>query len=220
MQRLRAWSLLWLIASCLTPAKGADVALVLDVSQNMVGPGTFLAQGARLATYELGPDDRVAVLSFSSSEKLLLPFTSDVGKIDDAFRKATGTIILRNRNRRLYDAIAAAVQEFPMAHPPDARRAIAVITNDIDLGSKHSVDDIIRDANARDLAVWVFLIANPYPDEAHVQNGHPRIPYPDVQFAAKQLHPIAERTGGKVSIHNMNGYLLREAIAACKRGSE
>jgi hypothetical protein len=43
-----------------------DGVFLVDVSQNMLAADSFIAQGARLATYELGSNDRVAVMSFSS----------------------------------------------------------------------------------------------------------------------------------------------------------
>jgi hypothetical protein len=188
---------------------GIDVLLLLDVSETMFGPDRFIASGARLATYELEANDRVAVLSFSSGVKVHLGFTADTAKIDEAFWKATRTLVRSVRARRLYDALITAIEQFPKADSSNAKRVVAIITNDVDHASLHNSGELIREAKERGVAIWSFLIANPYSDPAHVRNGYPRIPYPDVQFAADQLRPIAVETGGKTSIHDMNGYVLR-----------
>jgi uncharacterized protein (DUF58 family) len=199
---------------------GADIVFVLDVSENMLGADSFIARGARLATRELRSNDRVAVMSFSSGVKVHLPFTSDKEKLDDAFRKATRTSFRWTGARRMYDAVLTAINQFPIGSSTRGNKVIAVITNDVDSGSAHRPDELVHEAAARGVSIWAFLIANPYADPTHVQNGYPRIPYPDVQFAADELRTITDRTGGKVSIHDTNGYILRQAIAACKGNRE
>lgn len=216
MVLVRICPVLCFAAAVFAKADGVDVVFLLDVSETMFRPDSFIASGARLATYELESNDRLAVLSFSSGVKVDSGFTADAGKIDEAFWKATRTLVRSNRARRLYDAVIIAIERFPRADSSNAKRVVAVITNDVDRASVHNSDEVIRKAKERGVAIWAFLIANPYSDPAHVRNGYPRIPYPDAQFAADQLRPIAAETGGKVSIHDMNGYGLRKAIAACK----
>jgi uncharacterized protein (DUF58 family) len=199
------------------PADG-DIVFLVDVSQSMLGTDRFIAQGARLATYELEPNDRVAVMTFSSSAKLHSGLTSDAGKIDEAFRKAIRTTVSGTGGRRVYDAVFAAFDQFPMAGSPNAKRIVAIITNDVDLGSRHTSGEVIEAAAARGVAIWVFLIADPFSDPSRVQ--YPRIPYPDVKFAADQFRPMTMKTGGSVSIRDLNGYILRQAIAACKGGGK
>jgi hypothetical protein len=204
------------LAGASAQSDGADIVVLLDVGQNMTAPASFVARGARLAAYELGPTDRIAVMSFSSSTKVQLGLTSNTEKMDEALRKATRTTFRVTAKHPLYDAIREAIDQFPQPPSPKRRSTIVVITNDVDGGSVHTPDELIREAKARGVAIWVFLVANPYPQPGRVQNGYPRIPYPDVQFAADQFRPIAEKTGGNVVIRDMNGYVLRQAIAACK----
>ncbi len=193
-----------------------DILFMLDVSQNMADPAAFVTAGARLATFELSPNDRVAVMSFSSGAKLQAGFTSDAGEIGKALTRSTRTIVRRSGKRCLYDALTLALEQFPAKLDPSRRRVVAVITNDVDQGSTRAPADIIRDAGAKGVAVWGFLMASPYPDRFQQKNGYPGTRYPDVQFAAKQLQPLAKETGGKVVIRDTNGYVLRYAIAACK----
>jgi uncharacterized protein (DUF58 family) len=220
MMLLRICAALCFAGAVFAKADGVDVVFLLDVSQTMFGPDRFIASGARLATYQLESNDRVAVLSFSSGVKLDSGFTAETGKIDAAFWKATRTLVRSNRARPLYDALITAIEQFPKGDSLHSKRVVAVITNDVDHASVHHSDEVIREAKERAVAIWAFLIANPYSDPAHVRNGYPRIPYPDVQFAADQLRPITAETGGKASIHDMNGYVLRQAIAACKGNGE
>jgi hypothetical protein len=193
-----------------------DIAFVLDVSRNMDRTMNFVAAGARLATFELGSDDRVAVISYSSGAKLQTGFTSDGTKIQEAFNAAIHPAIRRSGKLCLYDAVSLALEQFPAAPDAARRRVIAVITNDVDQGSRRTPADIIREAGARGVAVWGFFIASPAPDIARSKVAHREIPYPDAGFAARQLQPTLNKTGGKAVVVDTNGYILRRAIAVCK----
>ncbi len=197
-------------------SKPLDILFLLDVSQNMSGPTDFVIAGARLATFELGQSDRVAVVTFSSGPKTRVGFTGDGQKIEKAFGNANRTVVRLSGKVRLYDALCAAIDQFPAMPDPNRKRVIAVITNDVDRGSTRGPTDVIREAKTRGVAIWGFLIASPYARRFQQKNGHPGVPYPDVHAAAQQLEPVAGATGGKVSIRDPNGYVLREAIAACK----
>ena len=194
-----------------------EIAFVLDVSPGMMRHQAFIAEGARLATSELSSADKVAVMTFSSGIRLISGFSDNTREINRAFRSAIRSSIDRPGKRRLYDAVSNALEQFPIAARENTRRAIAIITNDLDNGSTHQPSDLIREANARGIHLWVFLIDNPYPNATTRQNtGVPAIPYPDVHFAADQLRPIAAGTGGEAVIRELNGYVLRQALAACK----
>jgi uncharacterized protein (DUF58 family) len=213
------WACFGIIAAGQT--QGFEMIFVLDVSPSMIGPERFVAEGARLATYELGSGDRVSVVTFSSGIKVSSEFSNNTREIERTFKSAVRSSVSRPGKRRLYDAVFTALEQFPVAARATTSRVIAVITNDVDSSSAHEPSDLIREARSKGVQVWVFLIGNPYTTPVVQQNnGLQAIPYPDVRFAANQLRPIAAATGGDAFIWDMNGYVLRKAIAACKGGSK
>jgi hypothetical protein len=137
-----------LAAICLAAIAAAqtdaiDLVLVLDVSQNMAEPGKFIREGVHLATYELGAEEKISVVSFCSEVKILSPFTVDTKQIEGAFRKAKPPTLRMSGKRRLYDAIFAAIQQFAPMPNLNRNRAVAVITNDVDKGSIRQPQELI-----------------------------------------------------------------------------
>lgn len=199
---------------------GLDVVFLLDVSRSMIQPQRTVTSGARLATYELSPGDRVAVMRFSSGIKTYLHLSSDTKEIVRAFHKASGTVIELEGKLHVHDALFAAVEEFPEAADPGRRRAIVLVTNDSDRGSARGAQEVIAEAVRRQAAVSAVLVTLPYPIRRRPV-GLPiplptEAPYPDVEAAASQLQPIAASTGGDVRIRSLSGYLLRQLISHAK----
>ncbi|WP_321476394.1 vWA domain-containing protein [uncultured Paludibaculum sp.] len=212
---------IYLFLACFIPwaagqTKALDLVFAVDVSESMAEPGRFIREGARLAAYELAPQDRVAVIGFSSSAKLHAGFTSDPKAIDIAFRRATAPLVRKSGQLRLYDGVFAAIEQFPAYGDADRTRSVAVITNDLDGGSSHEQVELIRRARSKGVGIWVFLIGNPDRGLPQPNGGHPQVPYLDTRFAADHLRPLSDETGGKVMTLDGNGYVLRRIIAACK----
>ncbi len=223
---MRTWGCIGLLAGLSTCASaeqsgGMELVILLDVSEDMSLPATFIGEGAHLATLELGANDKVAVMSFASSVKPISGFTADTRRIEEAFKKATQTMIRPRATRRLYDAVFAAVEQFQIPSSASTKRIIAIITNGVDRGSIHTPDEVVQAATERRIAIWAVLIASPYPaDLSEMRSGRPGIPYPDVKFAARELHPMTAKTHGRVTIRDLNGYVLRQTIAICKGEDE
>lgn len=210
-----AAQVLLVLLSCLAMAQPApfDLVFVLDVGKSMAEPAKFIREGARLAAYELTPDDRVALLSYSSSTTKQLDFTGSPEKLRDAFWKASTRSAKNSGPLVLYDSIFAAIQMFPRQADGRRRRFIAVITNDTDRASRHQPGELVRESKERGIAILIVLIKN---SQAMAQPGHPRNAYPDVSQAAKELRQLAEETGGDILFKDMNGYVLRQTLAACR----
>ncbi len=188
------------------------MVFLLDVSDSMIEIQREVAAGARLAMYDLRPEDRVALMTFSSRVKVNLSFTANTNQIADAFFKATRLVIEDRRGVRLYDAILTALAQFPYEEVAAHKRVVIVITNDVDAASMHSATEVVREANAKKTTVSVILAANPNPSRID-DSVNPLVrthPYPNVNFAGEQLRPMVIGTGGQISIRRVTGYLLRE----------
>ena len=210
--------ILWIYLATLAAAQSdhLEVVLVLDTGQNMIEPDRFITQGASPGIHELGSSDRAAVITFASGIKLNLELSNNSREISRAVGGAARTSVARPGKQRLYDAIFMAIQQFPATAEAGTKRVVAVITNDVDRGSTHGPSELIREAKTKGVAIWVFLIGNPYPNQLRQGNGYPTIPYPDVNLARNELRPVALATGGDAFVKELNGYVLRQVIVACK----
>lgn len=204
-----------LAAMAATQTEAIDLVLILDVGQNMAEPIKLIREGVHLATYEIGAEDKISVMSFCSEIKILSPFTVNTKQVEGAFTKAKPPILRMSGKRLLYDAIFDGIQQFlPMANL-NRNRAVAVITNDVDRGSSHQPQELIEEARSKNIIIWMFLIGNPYANPSDFDK-YVRVPYPDVVLAKEQLGPLATKTGGKISVYVMDKNVLKKAIAACK----
>ncbi len=204
------------VASHTAQPDSLQLMFLLDVSSTMIEPQRYIVAGSRLAGRQLRAADNVAVMSFASGTKMHLPFSSDPSAIQRGLKNAVRTVVQWSSKVRLYDAMFTGIASFPVAGN-SRKRVLAVITDDIDRGSRHEAADVIRSAQERRLEVWIFLIAPPHSDSPLPEQ--PRISHPNVDAAKVTLRRIAESTGGGVLIRDINGYVLREIIVLC-RGSE
>ncbi len=199
-------------------ARDLDVVFLLDISPTMIEPERAVAAGARLASFELGAADRIGLMTFVSRTTTILPPGSPAGDLPKAFQRATRSIIERRGPPELLDALVEAISAL-MAARDDRKRIIVAITNQADRASKHTVQEVIQQARLKNIEIHLVLIAKP--SGAKIDSPYPpvprvTVPYPDVDAAAVQLRPIAEGTGGKLSVHDLNGYVLRKVLAELK----
>jgi len=216
---MKASLLLFLLLSALSLSarnSPVDLLFLLDASKGMYDVMPAITTGSRLAALELQPGDRTALMTYSSSTKLRLPWTADMQEIDVAWQQATRRWYRFSDERHLHDALLSAIAFFPNNAEPERRRIIVAITNDVDDGSKRDAESWLRQAKANHIEVWVVLLDNPISPLDPVP-GRIRMPaYPDQEQVAAQLLPFVKETGGQVKIRPANGYTLRQTVALCK----
>jgi uncharacterized protein (DUF58 family) len=187
-----------------------DAVFVLDLGQSMIYVQKGLASGARLAAFELSPEDRVAILGFSSEFKTFLPLGQHLQEFDTAFRDASSRPAGRRGTSRLFDALLGAMALFPVAKDTTRCPVVFAITNDEDRGSTHGGADVVRAAAAKGVVISFVLIRNPIPMV--------RARYPDVDAAAGRLREVAVPTGGNVVVRDFSNYILRQLVASAHGG--
>jgi hypothetical protein len=110
-----------------------SAALVLDISSSMAGaPFDRLKEAALTFIDTLRPGDSVAVIVFSSSVNVLLPFTADL----DAARAAIAALPLGGEtalHQAAFDAVAFT------QGAPDPRRAIVLLSDGAEYGGRSRV---------------------------------------------------------------------------------
>jgi VWFA-related protein len=183
------------------------LAMLLDTSgseQFMLG--AIQDAGGRFVDRVLRKGDEALVMSFDSDVDLLSDFTDDRGQLDRAIRKArinipSGGSIGNNpgpigsrqiTGTALYDAIYLACNE--KLNTEAGRKAIVIVTDAQDEGSKVKLEEAVEAAQRTDTVVHILLVG-------------------DSRFGINTgvAHKITEETGGR-SIYVNNEKHLAEAF--------
>jgi VWFA-related protein len=171
------------------------LALLLDTSgseQYMLG--AIQEAGSSFLSRVLRKGDEALVMSFDSDVDLLSDFTDDRAILDRAIHKARvnvpgGGMIAGNpgpvgtqhvTGTALYDAIYLACSE--KLNTEAGRKAIVIVTDAQDEGSRVKIEEAIESAQRTDTVIHILLVA-----DRHFGGGN--------MGAAKKL---AEETGGRV----------------------
>ena len=150
------------------------LGLLLDTSgseQNMLG--AIQSAGSRFLRRVMRKGDEAMVISFDSDVDLLSDFTDDKSILDRAINKARinipgGGYIAGNpgpvgsgniTGTALYDAIYLACGE--KLNGEAGRKAIVIVTDAQDEGSKVKLEEAIEAAQRTDTVIHVLLVADP-----------------------------------------------------------
>jgi VWFA-related protein len=179
------------------------LAMLLDTSgseQFMLG--AIQDAGGRFVDRVLRKGDEALVMSFDSDVDLLSDFTDDRGQLDRAIRKArintpSGGSIASNpgpigsrqiTGTALYDAIYLACNE--KLNTEAGRKAIVIVTDAQDEGSKVRLEEAIEAAQRTDTVVHILLVG-------------------DSRFGINSgvAHKITDETGGRTIAVNSEKHL-------------
>ena len=150
------------------------LGLLLDTSgseQNMLG--AIQGAGSRFLRRVLRKGDEAMIMSFDSDVDLLSDFTDDRGILDRAINKARinipgGGTIAGNpgpigsgniTGTALYDAVYLACGE--KLNGEAGRKAIVIVTDAQDEGSKVRLEEAIEAAQRTDTVIHILLVADP-----------------------------------------------------------
>jgi VWFA-related protein len=175
------------------------LGLLLDTSgseQYMLG--AIQDAGARFLHRVLKKGDEAMVISFDTDPDLLADFTDDRGILDRAINKARintpgGGYIAGNpgpvpgagsAGTVLYDAIYTACGE--KLNGEAGRKALVIVTDAEDEGSKVRLEEAIEAAQKTDTVIHVLLVA-----DRHFGGGRPDV-----------ARKLAEETGGRMIVVN------------------
>jgi VWFA-related protein len=169
------------------------LALLLDTSgseEYMLG--AIQDAGGRFLNRVLRKGDEALVMSFDSDVDLLSDFTDDHGQLERAIRHARinipsggggvnpGPIPTRQiTGTALYDAIYLACNE--KLNTEAGRKAIVIVTDAQDEGSKVRLEEAVEAAQRTDTVIHILLVADP-------------------RFGGNSgvAHKITEETGGRM----------------------
>jgi Ca-activated chloride channel family protein len=135
------------------------------------------------------PEDRAFVARFDSDVVLLQGMTSNLGALHNGLRRLDYRSAPTNSHggTLLFDAIAKVSRE--VMAPVVGRRALVVMTDGDDVGSRTDLPHVIREAQLDDVAVYSVMFTNEDP-------GYPQVSGLR-QSGIEVMREIAEATGGR-----------------------
>lgn len=122
---------------------GVKTILALDLSGSMSG-APLAAVRTTIARFvnNAREQDRVEVLTIADDTRIEVPFGADKATLAERLK----TVRSRGTMTRLYDGLLFAMEQ--LQGSPPALHQLTVISDGHDEGSKHSIDDVIKQATA------------------------------------------------------------------------
>lgn len=155
--------------------KPIGIVLALDSSGSMKGKPLFDAKdAARVFIDEMKPQDRIAIIGFSTTPLLLSGFTSDKMALYDALGK-----IQAEGETAFYDALYLALETG--AQEKLSQQNVIILSDGRDNKSAHSAVEVINKATSQNVAVFAFGLSSP-------------------DFQEGTLREISEKTSGRFSL--------------------
>lgn len=109
-----------------------------------------------------GVQHRVAVIGFDSTPQLMVPFTSDT----DEAAQVLGHLPEGNQKAAILDALAFAVDEL-RAEPAEYRRAILLLSETNDQGSRTTLTEALRQISDTNTAMYSFAFSSARAESMH-----------------------------------------------------
>jgi Mg-chelatase subunit ChlD len=130
-------------------SKGADIVLLIDSSGSMrkTDPQNNRKTSAKLFISLLGSDDRVGIVSFGDSAKLLLPLTRNSKENYGRFISAINKISSREFSTNIYEGVKKGFDELKTS---ESNKKVLVLLSDgkLALGSKEKDAEALNSLSA------------------------------------------------------------------------
>jgi len=181
-----------------------SLALLLDISGSMAVAGNIdRARHAIVLAMSMlsGADDEAALFTFDSKLQEVVSFTKDVEKIK--------RVSLEGRPwgmTSLYDAIGAAAQT--VGERANRHRALLVITDGVDTGSRMSAPEVSGIASSIDVPVYLLTVVSPLD---HPGGEYAVLAVDEATNNTATLSDLARWTGGNMKVASAPAHTL-EAI--------
>lgn len=163
-----------------------DLVLLLDVSGSTTKVFELVRTAARRFVDVSRPQDRIAIITFSSDMNIVSPLTTDRAML----RSAIAAMKPPKGDTKLYDAVAFSMKTLSEAKDPLRRRAIVLVSDGLDstlpnvtgTGSKMKYDDLRRAVQEYDGQLYTMWVDTTYeafsPDDIQPETfdlGHDRM---------------------------------------------
>ncbi len=162
----------------------ARIVLLVDNSLTIRADVEKLEQAAREFAYEIYEGDKLLIVGYDEQAEIVADWTDDAKKIETSLKG-----FRKKGSPHLFDALKAVSEEAlrPLA-AQSQKRAIVIISDGVDRGSKTKFDEILNDLQLQDITIYAVQA----PDRT---GGALRRDMPKPKEVVKKL---AEGTGGRV----------------------
>ena len=175
-----------------------SLAILLDISGSMAVGGNMdrAREAVAVATMSLRADDEAALFTFDSQLQQVVGFTKDLERIRQVSLKGTPW-----GKTSLYDSIAETATT--VTARTNKHRALLVISDGVDTGSKRTAPEVSGVASAIDVPVYLLTVVNPadHPGAAFEVSSDSRA----AQTAT--LEDLARWTGGDMRIASTSAHI-------------
>jgi VWFA-related protein len=164
-----------------------DIILLFDVSGSMKPKVQQVADAAREGMQELRPGDRVAVMTFNTRTRLVLPFTEDLEQVQRTIREEILALPFGG-GTFIQSAVSDAAKRFMRERRGERRRAVLIVTDDIGQRTRRE-STVVRELWEADAVLTGLIVGG-----RAFQIGMVASPY---MMALKVgVKGIAQKTGG------------------------
>ncbi len=176
------------------------VALLIDASGSTRYSQANIQQAAYRFAESLGPEDRVAIITFSDKARLILDWTNDLERIDERLKSiwAKGQTVLNDAVYVTYDDLFQDLS---------GKKAIILLTDGVDVGSLVSHQEVLHLAERSEASAYVVSLLNDYRQGAAKDRQEYRarlMPVPRplqedyINESARFLQRLTRNTGGSL----------------------
>ena len=134
-----------------------SIALAVDRSFSMAHGQLAAAQrGGRELLLELGDQDRAMLVAIGSEVEVPVALTNDRRAVDTALQALDPW-----GSTALHDAVVTA---FDAIEPAPGRRALVIVSDGLERGSRRSADDVLTRVRASDVLAYPVVLQGKVPD--------------------------------------------------------
>jgi VWFA-related protein len=189
-----------------------DIILLFDVSGSMRPNVERVAQSARVALAELQSGDRVGIMVFSRSARMVLPLTADLEAVERSVFEDVLSLDFGGGTRILSSVDDAA--RYLIGEPRDQRRrAILVITDN--LGSRSRRESTVVNRMWEADAVLSGLIVQRGMDR--LLRWSMRLHAPHMTLLEEGIEGVCEKTGGDMIKAEVPEDAFRDMMSRIRR---
>ena len=180
-----------------------SVAVLLDISGSMAVGGNMdrARHAVAVATHHLTDEaDEAALFTFDSTLEQVVGFTKDLHRVRRVSLEGTPW-----GKTSLFDAIAATAQA--VAERDNRHRAVLVITDGVDTGSRMTPQQVSAIASGIDVPVYLLTVVHPLD---HLGGTHGVVAADGRVQEVATLEHLARWTGGSMRIASESKHITSE----------
>ena len=168
-----------------------DVILLFDISGSMRPKVAKVAASAHTALAELRPGDRIAIMTFHGSSRVIAPFTDDLAEVE----RSINDRVLNGKFRgstHLLAGVDDAAEYFMDQQRTQRRRAVVILTDNYGQRSRRA-STVVHNLWEADASLSGLIIRGGS-DQAIMNTA--RVMNPLILAMSEGFEGVAEKTGG------------------------